>query len=58
MVKDNYNEYQKEYKKKHLVLLVVNLNKDKDKDIIQALEQGNSRAGEAKRLIRIGMGKI
>lgn len=57
MIKEDYNAYQREYKKKHLVMLVINLNKEKDQDIIQALGKDN-KAGNAKRLIRIGLGKI
>lgn len=56
MIKEDYNAYQREYKKKKLVMLVVNLNKEKDQDIIQAL--GDNKSGNAKRLIRIGLGKI
>ena len=57
MIKEDYNAYHRQYNKK-LVMLRVDLNKDKDKDIIEALDNGESRQSEAKRLIRIGMGKI
>ena len=57
MNKEAYNAYHREYNKK-LVILRVDLKKDKDKDIIEAIEKGKSKQSEAKRLIRMGLGKI
>jgi hypothetical protein len=37
-------------------MVMVKLHKDKDKDIIEAL--GDNRAGNIKRLVRVGLGKI
>ena len=54
MIKDNYNKYQKEYREKKLVMLSVQLNKEKDKDIIEAIGTENKNE-KAKRLIRMGM---
>jgi hypothetical protein len=51
----DYNEYQKEYREKHLVLITVRLNKNKDKDIIGAIDHSNKN-DSIKRLIRMGIG--
>jgi hypothetical protein len=52
----NHNEYQKEYAKKNLVMVMVKLNREYDKDIIDALD--DNKAGSIKRLVRVGLGKI
>ena len=57
MIKEDYNKYQKEYRDRKVVMLSVQLNKQKDSDIIEAVGTENKSA-TAKRLIRIGMGKI
>lgn len=54
MIKDDYNKYQKEYRKKKLVMLSVQLRKDEDSDIIEAIGTENKQE-KAKRLIRMGM---
>lgn len=54
MIKDDYNKYQKEYREKHLVMLSVQLNKEKDADIIEAVGTENKN-DTVKRLIRMGM---
>ena len=54
----NYNKYQEEYRKKHLVLVTVRLNKEKDKDIVELVENTNNKNETLKKMIRIGMGKI
>ena len=54
MIKDDYNKYQKEYRKKKLVMLSVQLRKDEDSDIIEAIGTKNKQE-KAKRLIRMGM---
>lgn len=48
--------YDKEYEKKKLVMVMVRLNKQSDSDIIDAIGDKN-RAGNIKRLVRIGIGK-
>lgn len=53
----NRNDYFREYNKEKMVRLSLNLSKDKDKDIIQAIElesKGNKQAG-IKSLIRKGI---
>lgn len=53
----NRNDYIREYNKEKMVRLSLNLSKDKDKDIIQAIEReskGNKQAG-IKSLIRKGI---
>ena len=53
----NRNDYFREYNKEKMVRLSLNLSKDKDKDIIQAIErevQGNKQAS-IKSLIRKGI---
>lgn len=52
--KDEYRAYQNEYAKKTLVMVTVKLHKHKDSDIINAI--GDNRAGNIKRLVRMGMG--
>lgn len=47
--------YDKEYEKKKLVRVMVRLNKQSDSDIIEAIGD-NNRAGNIKRLVRMGMG--
>lgn len=47
--------YDKEYEKKKLVMVMVRLNKQSDSDIIDAIGDKN-RAGNIKRLVRMGMG--
>lgn len=54
MIKDDYNKYQKEYREKHLVMLSIQLNKEKDADIIEAVGTENKN-DTVKRLIRMGM---
>lgn len=54
MIKDDYNKYQKEYREKKLVMLSVQLNKEKDADIIEAIGKENKNE-TAKKLIRMGM---
>ena len=54
MIKDDYNKYQKEYRKKKIVMLSVQLRKDEDSDIIEAIGTENKQE-KAKRLIRMGM---
>ena len=54
MIKNDYNKYQKEYRKKKLVMLSVQLRKDEDSDIIEAIGTENKQE-KAKRLIRMGM---
>lgn len=53
----DHNAYQKEYAKKNLVMVMVKLNREYDKDIIDELDDTN-KAGSIKRLVRIGLGKI
>lgn len=50
----NRNEYIKAYNKENMVRLSLNLSKTKDRDIIQAIDQGNKQAS-LKKLIRIGI---
>lgn len=53
----NRNDYFREYNKEKMVRISLNLSKDKDKDIIQAIElesKGNKQAG-IKSLIRKGI---
>lgn len=53
----NRNDYFREYNKEKMVRVSLNLSKDKDKDIIQAIElesKGNKQAG-IKSLIRKGI---
>lgn len=52
----NHNEYQREYQKKNLVMVMVKLHKERDKDIIEAID--DNKAGSIKRLVRVGLGKI
>ena len=52
---DKYRTYQNEYAKRALVRVNVKLHKQKDSDIIEAI--GDNRAGNIKRLVRIGIGK-
>lgn len=54
MIKDDYNKYQKEYRKKKLIMLSVQLRKDEDSDIIEAIGTENKQE-KAKKLIRMGM---
>jgi hypothetical protein len=54
--KDEYRAYQNEYAKKNLVMVMVKLHRDKDKDILDALD--DNKAGSIKRLVRVGLGKI
>ena len=54
--REDYNAYQKEYAKKNLVMVMVKLHRDKDKDILDALD--DNKAGSIKRLVRVGLGKI
>lgn len=54
--REDYNAYQKEYAKKNLVMVMVKLHKEKDNDIIEAIKGNN--AGNIKRLVRVGLGKI
>lgn len=53
--KDDYRAYQNEYAKKTLVMVTVKLHKEKDNDIINAI--GDNRAGNIKRLVRMGISK-
>ena len=62
MKKFDFNEYLKEYNKKNIVHLSLNLNKSKDADIIEALEtlkedSKESKQATLKRLIRRGINK-
>lgn len=50
----NRNEYIKAYNKENMVRLSLNLSKTKDRDIIQAIDQGNKQAS-IKSLIRKGI---
>lgn len=54
--KDDYRAYQNEYAKKRLVMVTVKLHKENDNDIIEAIKGNN--AGNIKRLVRIGIGKM
>lgn len=51
----DHNAYQKEYAKKKLVMVMVKLHKEHDKDILNKLDD-NNRAGSIKRLVRMGLG--
>lgn len=56
-MKNNRNDYIREYLKENNIRISLNLSKEKDRDIIQAIEQefnGNKQAG-VKRLIRKGI---
>lgn len=56
MIKDDYNKYQKEYRKKNLIMLSIQLRKNEDSDIIKAIGTENKQ-DTAKKLIRMGMVK-
>ncbi len=57
MIKEDYNAYHRKYSKK-LVMLRVNLSRENDTDIIEAIDNAKNKSKEVKRLIRIGLGKI
>ena len=56
-MENNRNDYIREYLKENNIRISLNLSKEKDRDIIQAIEQeckGNKQAG-VKSLIRKGI---
>lgn len=55
-VEKNRNRYFRDYNKGNLVRFSLNLNRDTDKDIIEAIERSTgSKQGAIKSLIRRGL---
>lgn len=52
----DYNKYMQDYNKKNIEFISLKLNKQKDKDIIDAIDPENKQ-GSIKKLIRGGMMK-
>ena len=57
MAKNNRNEYIKDYNRRERVRISLNLSKDKESDILQAIkdEDQNNIQASVKALIRRGM---
>ena len=50
-VSERYNEYMRDYLHDHFKRISINLHTEKDKDILEALDDGNIQ-GSIKKLIR------